>query len=246
MTNFVTQTIEGILAIRDRWHTKRHPLFTDLSDGKLDLRVLAEYMAQHGQFVKIAYQGFALVIQKAPRDVQAMIIENLAEEEGLLAGPDGEAHNHSQMIFDFCEAAGMSGDEVRSTKHSAAWWGRSLYYRLVCETEPVGAALAMMATQEGQMPELNGEVVIPGLVEHYGYQRDSKEIRFFVEHEMADVEHSQKQLALCAAHLEDPRDQQRALIVAEEACRLRWAAVTDTYKTTATDEVAILPVGVGS
>ena len=79
-------------------------------------------MAQHGQFVKIAYQGFALVIQKAPRDVQAMIIENLAEEEGLLAGPDGEAHNHSQMIFDFCEAAGMSGDEVQ-VRHSAAGGG---------------------------------------------------------------------------------------------------------------------------
>ena len=59
----------------------------------------------------------------------------------------------------------------------------------------------MMATQEGQMPELNGEVVILA-VEHYGYQRDSK-IRFFVEHEMADGTFT-KALALCAAHLEDP------------------------------------------
>ena len=77
--------IDNIVAIRNRWHTKRHPLFCDLAAGKLDLRVLGIYMAQHAKFVKIAYQGFGLVITRASSDVQSMIIENLAEEEGLLA-----------------------------------------------------------------------------------------------------------------------------------------------------------------
>lgn len=235
------RAIEDIIAIRNHWHTKRHPLFSDLAAGKLDLRVLGTYMAQHAKFVKIAYQAFGMIITRASQDVQNMIIENLAEEEGLLAGPDGEAHNHMQMIFDFCDAAGMTRDQVLDVQPSAAWWGRSLYYRLVCETEPVGAALAMMATQEGQMPELNGEITIPALVGHYGFERGSKEIRFFVEHETADVEHSRKQLELCARHLENSADQDRARIVADESCRLRWEATSDTYRTVALGETDFAP-----
>jgi hypothetical protein len=31
---------ERILAIRDRWHTKRHPFFLAFGEGKLPLRAL--------------------------------------------------------------------------------------------------------------------------------------------------------------------------------------------------------------
>jgi pyrroloquinoline quinone (PQQ) biosynthesis protein C len=236
LSDSISHTVDDVIQIRNHWHTKHHPLYLDLAAGKLDLRVLGIYMAQHRRFVQIAYQAFGIIITRASKDVQKVIIENLAEEEGLLAGPDGEAHNHMQMIFDFCEAAGMTQEEVLGVEPTAAWWGRSLHYRYVCETEPVGAALAMMATQAGQMPELNGEVVIPALVEHYGYARDSKEIKFFVEHEIADVEHSRLQLEMCARHLESAADQERARIIAEEACRLRWAATTDTYRAEALGE----------
>lgn len=236
LTNAVSRTVDDIIQIRSHWHTKRHPLYLDLAAGKLDLRVLGIYMAQHRRFVQIAYQAFGIIITRASKDVQAVIIENLAEEEGLLAGPDGEAHNHMQMIFDFCEAASISQEEVVSVEPTAAWWGRSLHFRYVCETEPIGAALAMMATQEGQMPELNSEVIIPALVKHYGYGRDSKEIKFFVEHATADVEHSRLQIEMCARHLTNLPDQERARVIAEEACRLRWAATTDTYRTEALGE----------
>ena len=76
----VDRAIEDIVAIRSRWHTKHHPLYTDLAAGKLDLRVLGSYMAQHAKFVKIAYEAFGLIIVRAPKDVQAIMIENLAEE----------------------------------------------------------------------------------------------------------------------------------------------------------------------
>ena len=233
--------VDDIVAIRDRWHTKHHPMFADLAAGKLELRVLGIYMAQHGKFVKFAYEAFALMIVRASKDVQAMMIENLAEEQGLLAGPDGEAHNHSQMIFDFCDAAGLSRDEVLNVEPTPAWWARSLHYRHVCETEPVGVALAMLSTQEGQQPELNAEITIPAFAAHYGYARDSKEIKFFVEHESADLEHAKRQLDLCAAHLIDPQLHDRARKVSEEACMLRWASTTDTYRFEALGEKDYLP-----
>ena len=152
--------IDDIVSIRDRWHTKRHPMFRELAQGDLELRVLGIYMAQHGNFVKFAYQAFAAMVVRASADVQAMMIENLAEEQGLLAGPDGEAHNHPQMISDFCNAAGLTADEIRSVKPTPSWWARQLHYRHVCENEPIGVALAMLSTQEGQQPELNAEVTI--------------------------------------------------------------------------------------
>ncbi len=229
--------IDDIVSIRDRWHTKRHPMFRELAQGDLELRVLGIYMAQHGNFVKFAYQAFAAMVVRASADVQAMMIENLAEEQGLLAGPDGEAHNHPQMISDFCNAAGLTADEIWSVKPTPSWWARQLHYRHVCENEPIGVALAMLSTQEGQQPELNAEVTIPAFAAHYGYQRDAKEIKFFVEHESADLEHSQRQLDLCAAHLQDPTLHDRARQVAEEACMLRWASTTDTYRFEALGEV---------
>ena len=237
----VGTVVDDVVAIRDRWHTKHHPMFRDLSEGKLDLRVLGVYMAQHGHFVKFAYQAFAAMIVRASSDVQAMMIENLAEEQGLLAGPDGEAHNHPQMISDFCDAAGLSLDEVANVEPTPSWWARQLHYRHVCENEPVGVALAMLSTQEGQQPELNAEVTIPAFAAHYGYERDAKEIKFFVEHESADLEHAQRQLDLCAAHLKDPALHDRAREVAEQACMLRWASTTDTYRFEALGESDPLP-----
>ena len=232
---------DDIVAIRSKWHTKHHPMFTDLSKGELDLRVLGVYMAQHIKYVKIAYEAFGLLIARASHDVQNMIIENLAEEEGLVGGGDREAHNHLQMIFDFCEAAGMTQDEVLNVVPTPAWWARALHYRYVCEKEPVGVALALLSTQEGQQPELNAEVTLPAFENHYGFSRDSKEVLFFAEHEMADLEHSQRQLDLCARHLQDPALHDRARKASEEACMLRWASTTDTYRYVGKGEIDPLP-----
>ncbi|PYR17875.1 MAG: hypothetical protein DMF98_26475, partial [Acidobacteria bacterium] len=41
-----------------------------------------------------------------------------------------------------------------------AWWGRSLHYYHTALHEPIGVVLAMQATQEGQQPALNSEVVL--------------------------------------------------------------------------------------
>ena len=242
-TPATSSVIDDVVAIRDRWHTKHHPMFRELADGSLDLRVLGTYMALHGKFVKYAYEAFALMIVRASKDIQVMMIENLAEEQGLLAGPDGEAHNHSEMIFDFCAASGMTQEEVQNIEPTPAWWARQLHYRHVCETEPVGVALAMLSTQEGQQPALNAEVTIPAFAKHYGYERDAREIKFFVEHESADLEHSQRQLDLCAAHLQDPSLHDRAREISEQACMLRWASTTDTYRYVALGEKDPLPPG---
>jgi len=164
---------DRILAIRERWHTKRHPFFLAFAEGKLPLKALGRYQALHFHFVSRALASFGLLYARGYQfeEVRKMIAENIAEEEGLKAIPEPghTPHDHNELILRFCRAAGLSEDEVRSMKMPPAWWARSLYMYHTTATEPVGVILAMQTTQEGQMPGLIGEVLLPAFEMHYGF-----------------------------------------------------------------------------
>ena len=241
--------VERVNAIRDRWHTKRHPFFREFSEGRLPLKALGRYQALHYHFVSYALPSFGMFYARAYKfsDIRKAMAENLAEEEGLKAIPqEGHApHDHNELMFRFCRAAGLTDVEVRNTKMTPAWWARSLYYYNTAVVEPIGVVLAMQTTQEGQMPGLIGEVLLPAFERHYGFKRTAPEIEFFAEHDAADVEHSRRQGELCAKYLDTSELEARALKVAEEICVLRWASITDLYRQEVLGEKEILPPGVG-
>jgi len=239
---------EEIVAIRDRWHTKNHPFFRAFGEGKLPLKSMGRYLALHYQFVSRALPSIAVLYSRAfqHEDVRKAIAENIAEEEGLKAipGPGHKPHDHNEMIFRFCKAAGFSEHDVRNIKMTPACWGGSLHYATVTINEPLGVVLAMQSTQEGQQPALNDELVLPAFEKHYGYKRTAPEVEFFAEHAVADIEHSRRQLELCAQHLETPELRARALKVAQEAVELRWASITDIYRADVLGERDLVPAGV--
>ena len=239
---------ERINAIRDLWHTKNHPFFQAMTDGSLELRALGIYMANHFQFVAQALPAFGLMYYRAPQDVRDALVENMAEEQGLMAlpGEGHEPHDHSEMIFRFCAAAGLDEDVVRSTRMSAAWIGRTLHYVHCLREEPIGVALAMQSTQEGQQVDLNNEITIPAFQAHYGYALDAPEIGFFVEHAEADLEHSRRQIELCEKYLATAELRERALVVCEQAVRLRWASINDLYRGEVLGQSDPLPPGIAS
>jgi pyrroloquinoline quinone (PQQ) biosynthesis protein C len=94
------------------------------------------------------------------------------------------------------------------------------------------------------MPGLIGEVLLPAFEKHYGFKRNAREIEFFTEHDAADVEHSRRQIELCAKYLDTPELQARALVVAQQAVELRWASITDLYRSEVLGEKELLPAGV--
>lgn len=242
--------VDRIAAVRERWHTKNHPFFRAMAEGTLPLKSLGRYQALHYQYVSRAAASMGTVYARAYHleDVRKMISENLAEEEGLKAinQPGHEAHDHNELIFRFCRAAGLSDDEVRTMKLTPAWWARSLYYFHVAATEPIGVVLAMQSTQEGQMPALMTEVVLPAFERHYGFSRNAPEIEFFTEHAEADVEHSQRQAGLCAKYLDTPALEARALEVAQHAVELRWASISDIYREDVLGEKDLLPPAISA
>jgi pyrroloquinoline quinone (PQQ) biosynthesis protein C len=238
-----------IAAIRDRWHTKYHPFFAALGEGKLPLAAMARYQALHYKYVSLAAPSAGVFYTRTYHleDVRKAVAENVAEEEGLKAinQPGHEAHDHNELIFRFCRTAGLTEAEVRATKMTPAWWARSLYYYHVVTTEPIGVALAMQTTQEGQMPALMTEVVLPAFEKHYGFKRNAPEIEFFTEHAEADVEHSRRQIELCAKYLDTAADKARAIEVAQQAVELRWASISELYRAEMLGERDILPPGIG-
>ncbi|HXW22662.1 MAG TPA: iron-containing redox enzyme family protein [Rhodomicrobium sp.] len=243
-----TSIADRIVEIRNLWHFKNHPFFRAFAEGKLPLKALGRYQALHYHFVSKALASFGIFYARAYHleDVRKAIVENLAEEEGLKAipTPGHEPHDHNELILRFCRAAGLSAEEVRNMRIPASWLARGLYYYHVNATEPIGVALAMQTTQEGQMPGLIGEVLLPAFERHYGFKRDAREIEFFTEHDAADVEHSRRQIELCAKYLDTPELEARALAVAQQSVELRWASITDLYRSEVLGEKEILPAGV--
>jgi pyrroloquinoline quinone (PQQ) biosynthesis protein C len=143
---------ERMNEIRNRWHTKRHPFFREFSEGRLPLKALARYQALHYHYVSYALPSFGLLYARAYKfeDIRKMMAENLAEEEGFKAIPrqGHEPHDHNELMFRFCRAAGLSDAEVRNMKMTLAWWACSLYYYNAAVVEPIGVVLAMLTTQK--------------------------------------------------------------------------------------------------
>jgi pyrroloquinoline quinone (PQQ) biosynthesis protein C len=240
--------VKKIVAIREKWHTKKHPFFQEFATGKLPLRAMGLYMAQHYRFVELVLPAFGYLMARAPADVRYSLLENLSEEAGLQAlRREGHVpHDHMEDIFAFCRAAGLKDGEVRNLERTPAWWARTLLYCSTMRDEPVGVALAMQSTQEGQQVALNVEVTLPAFAKHYGYPKGSPAIAFFEEHAAADEEHSNRQLALAAKYIDTPALAARACWVAEQICRLRWASITDLYQTEVLKHKPVLPEGVAA
>jgi pyrroloquinoline quinone (PQQ) biosynthesis protein C len=241
-------TAEQIVAIRERWHTKNHPFFLDFAQGKFGLGPIGAMMAQHYQHVQRVGPSLGISFYKAPPEGRKFLLENLAEEEGLIAGPgeDRAPHDHNELILRFCRAAGFPDDKVKATEQLAAWRARSYFYLNTVREEQFGVIVAMQSTQEGQQPALNGERMLPALEKYHGYKLDHPDIEFFKEHYIADADHSSRQIGLVQKYVVSDEVAKRAVEVAEIAVKTRWACITEIWRKTVLGEKDPLPQGVAA
>ena len=100
--------------------------FLALAGGELDLKVLGIYMAQHAKYFRYGLQAFGHLYARGAADVRRMLVENMAEEEGLIGGhSDHGAHDHMGMIHEFSELFGMTRDQVSDVEMTPGWWARA-------------------------------------------------------------------------------------------------------------------------
>ncbi len=242
------EAAEGVIALREAWHTKDHPFYMDFFHGKIGLEPMARLMAQHYQHVRRVLPSLGILYYKGPPEAREFVLENLAEEEGMIAGPgeDREPHDHMELIFRFCRAAGMTDEEVKATEQLPAWRARSYFYLNTVQDMPIGVVLAMQSTQEGQQPAINGERTLPAFEKYHGYGPGAPEIEFFTEHHVADADHSSRQLQLVEELITSPELRDQALEVAETQVKTRWAGMNDIYRTAVLGERDPLPAAVAA
>ena len=222
---------EQLIDIRERWHCARHPLYDRLEEGALDLKHLGTFLVHHSLLVRQIFRSIGVTYAKSPDDIAYFILENLAEEAGMLGIDGSEAHDHRDLISNFTRHCGISDDELANTELLPTWYARAAYYWWITDAEPAVTRIAVQSTQESQLVSEN-ERVVPALCEHYGFTKNSPEIGFFVEHATADIKHGNILLDLVDKHATTPELRARCLQLADQTCKLRWVSFNELYRVT--------------
>ncbi|MHB8621082.1 MAG: TenA family transcriptional regulator [Chloroflexota bacterium] len=222
--------VDDIISIRDRYHTRNHPFFDAWASGALTLEQMGRYMAQHYVLVQEILRPYGIIYARAPHDVQAFVIENLAEEEGLIGENHmGPGKNHNQILLRWTETCGLSVAEVtRDTRPVPHLRGLlDMMWRLAYR-DPWEIWMAAQACLESQQVGIQ-ERTVPALARHYGFGGGNDRVEWFEEHLTADVEHGRRAFQLVGKYVRDDDMADRCRQAVEDACKMRWLYMTDVH-----------------
>jgi pyrroloquinoline quinone (PQQ) biosynthesis protein C len=164
-------------------HSKDHPIIEMIEAGKLSRAELKGFVGQFYLFFPKPFpKPIATMLGRCPDDpeLEKMWIENVVEEgTGEITGTD----SHKGLFIRFANAC---GDRVEPTPETQAFldWRELLMYQR--------SWLELYACQgfclEGSANERMSRIVT-GLTQHYGFERNSEDIRYWTLHMGVDEEH---------------------------------------------------------
>lgn len=165
-----------------------HPFYQRWSAGELTKGELQDY-ARHYYHYALAFPTFLSAMHAKTEDIETrqLLLENLIEEE---RGPE----NHPELWLRFCEALGMTRDEILSGTPNDATRALIASIRSSARESGLHEGLAALYAYESQIPDV-AKAKIAGLAQWYGIA-EPRDIAFFAVHQEADVEHSATSRAL--------------------------------------------------
>jgi pyrroloquinoline quinone (PQQ) biosynthesis protein C len=186
-TEAFVQEIQTIVSAK---HSKDNPLIGMIERGELDREALRGFVGQFYLFFPKPFpRPIAAMLGRCPEDpeLERMWIENVVEEgTGEISGTD----SHRGLFIRFATACGYGSkeelDQVQPLPETSAFldWRELLMYQRTW--------LELFACQgfclEGTASERMSRIVA-GLTKHYGFDRDSEEIRYWTLHMGVDEEH---------------------------------------------------------
>ena len=217
----------------DQRHSAVHPWSEAWTSGKLDRRLLGEWVKQHYHYVSHFAEWVAAVYANCPhQDVQHFLLENVTEEEGLVGMGGAAPVRHSDLLLEFGEICGMKRDEVLGAQINGQLLPETLGLQSWCTVQSrkpfVEALSGLLIGLESQVPRIYSKTT-PPLLEKYGFSED--EVSFFTIHIAADVEHGEKGYEIVEKHA--TTDEQRATCVriVKEAAMMRRLYLDGVYRT---------------
>lgn len=198
-------------------HLLKHPFYVAWSQGELtldDLRVYArQYFAQVRAFPVYLSEMHSRSENLAYRKI---IARNLAEEEG-------EATTHPELWLDFAAGLGLDCQSVLNTASGSKVKALVETFHAAARMETGLAAVALYC-YEKQVPAV-AAAKIAGLQEHYQVT-DPGALRYFTDHQTADVRHAAEWEQLIERAEPDASDASR---VADRVLDALWLALDEVH-----------------
>jgi pyrroloquinoline-quinone synthase len=198
-----------------RYDLLQHPFYQAWSKGELTRDELRAYASEYWHHVS-AFPTYLSALHSRLDDapLRRVVLENLADEEGLPAG-----RAHSDLWMDFATGMGATSAEVRDCKPRPETAALIAHFRSAVQLSPA-SALASLYTYESRVPAI-AHTKAEGLKRHYG--ADKETARYFTLHQTADVHHAKVWRDAIKAELTaHPDDADAALDAAEATAEALW------------------------
>ena len=163
-------------------HSKDHPIIAMIEDGKLGRDELKGFVGQFYLFFPKPFpKPIAAMLSRCPDDpeLEKMWIENVVEEgTGEITGTD----SHKQLFIRFAKACGFTKealDRVEPTPETQAFldWRELLMYQRTWLELFACQGFCLEGPANARMTR-----VVNGLTKHYGFDRESEDIRYWTLH----------------------------------------------------------------
>lgn len=227
-TSAFRQALEEAIAQR---HSAAHPFSDAWVSGRLDKRLLGEWVKQHYHYVSHFSQWLAIVYGNCPeQEVRDFLIENIAEEDGLTGQGGYDAMRHTKLLLDFGEACGKRSAEIVGAQLNGELLAGTLGLQSWCTVQahkPFAEALAgLVVGLESQVPKIYARTT-PPLVEKYGFTE--QDVIFFRLHIGADEEHGERGFEIVEKYAATPEQQANCLRAVKEATAMRRLYLDGLY-----------------
>ena len=182
--------------IRSRWNVLEHPFYRRWECGELTRKELTAYAGEYRHAV--------------------VALADAASAASPVAGTEhaDEERSHVELWDRFARALDADAGPARlaeTTTCVSAWTSAE---------DPLEALGILYAIEAGQ-PDVS-RTKLDGLVEHYGFERESPATSYFELHSERDHEHAAQSRELLGRHAR-PENADRVAAAAETALRGNWA-----------------------
>jgi pyrroloquinoline-quinone synthase len=228
MASMFRQQLED--AIKQR-HSAVHPWSEAWGSGKLSRHLLGEWVKQHYHYVSYFAQWLGAVYANCPHwEVQQFLLENVAEEEGMVGQAGMAAVRHADLLLDFAEACGKSRKEIIEAQDKGELLAETLGLQSWCfrqSQRPFVEALAgLLVGLESQVPAIYSKTT-PPLIEKYGFTEE--EVTFFRIHIVADQEHGERGFQILEQYATTAEQQAQCVRLVKEATMMRRLYLDGLY-----------------
>ncbi|HLH78062.1 MAG TPA: iron-containing redox enzyme family protein [Candidatus Binataceae bacterium] len=227
--------VREIQRMVERKHSKDHPVIAAIEAGELSKKQLKGFIGQfYLYFPKPFPKPIAAMLGRCPEDpeLEHMWIDNVMEEA---TGAGTKTGGHKDLYQRFAVACGYSEEELNAvaplpeTKAFLAWRELLINQRSWLELY-AGQGFCLEGTAAPRMTR-----IVNGLVNHYGFDRKSRDIEYWTVHMSVDEEHMRVGPYAVAKYAVSDFDQERVRQAVQQTLDIFWLAL-DGVKRAFVDE----------